>query len=116
MISVAIVIPEIGFDDEPIRPVMRDDTVAKKKPKMMMRTATRKLPCVGSPGASARKSASRSEPPMTTVIGRSRSVRSCAPPAPLPMPFRPSRAEETMVGMVRARVMRPAASTAPAPM
>ena len=116
MISVAIVIPEIGFDDDPIRPVMRDDTVAKKKPKMMIRMATRKLPCVGSPGARARKRASSSEPPMTTVIGRSRSVRSWTPPAPLPMPFSPSRADDTMVGIVRASVISPAASTAPAPM
>src|SRR6478672_6553835 len=30
---VAIVIPEIGFEDEPNSPVMREETVAKKKPK-----------------------------------------------------------------------------------
>src|SRR5688500_17109179 len=30
--SVATVMPEIGFDDEPIRPVSRDDTVTKRKP------------------------------------------------------------------------------------
>ena len=37
MISVAMVMPEIGFDEEPISPVMRDDTVAKKKPKSTIR-------------------------------------------------------------------------------
>ena len=43
-ISVAIVMPEIGFDEVPIRPVMRDETVAKKKPKMRMSTAATTLP------------------------------------------------------------------------
>ena len=41
---VAIVMPEIGLDDEPIRPVMRDETVAKKKPKMRISTAAITLP------------------------------------------------------------------------
>ena len=80
MISVAIVIPEMGFDDDPISPVMRDDTVAKKKPKTMTRTDTRTLPCVGRPGITARKIASASDPASTIVIGMSRSVRSFAPP------------------------------------
>jgi len=31
--SVAIVIPETGFDDVPMMPTMRDETVTKKKPK-----------------------------------------------------------------------------------
>src|SRR5689334_15644739 len=30
-ISVAIVMPEIGFDEVPIRPVIREETVTKKK-------------------------------------------------------------------------------------
>ena len=64
----------------------------------------------------ARKIASSSEPPSTIVIGMSRSVRSCAPPAAAPKPFRPSRADEMIVGSVRASVISPAASTAPAPM
>ena len=29
--------PEIGFDDEPISPVSRDETVTKRKPKMTIR-------------------------------------------------------------------------------
>src|SRR5436190_12355206 len=37
--SVATVIPEIGFDDEPISPVKRDETVTNKKPKPRTRTA-----------------------------------------------------------------------------
>ena len=43
MISVAMVIPEMGLDDDPIKPVMREETVAKKKPKMI-RTDTSTLP------------------------------------------------------------------------
>ena len=46
---------------------MRDDTVTKKKPKTMTRIAARKLPCVGIFGATARKMASSSEPPSTTI-------------------------------------------------
>jgi hypothetical protein len=33
--------PEIGFDDEPISPVSRDDTVTKRNPKRMIRMAPR---------------------------------------------------------------------------
>ena len=114
--SVAIVMPEIGFDDDPISPVMRDDTVTKKKPNTSSRNAARKLPCVGILGATARKSASSSDPPRTTTIGMSRSVRildACV--WPLPKSFTLSRNDETIVGIVRASVMMPAASTAPAP-
>ena len=61
--SVAMVIPEMGFDELPMRPVMRDDTVTKKKPKTHDR-GWRRGSClgVGIRGASARKSASSSEP------------------------------------------------------
>src|SRR5678809_1343752 len=37
--SVATVIPEIGFDDEPISPVRRDDTVTNRNPKATMSSA-----------------------------------------------------------------------------
>src|ERR1700735_2711622 len=37
--SVATVIPEIGFDEEPISPVNRDETVTNKKPKISTRPA-----------------------------------------------------------------------------
>ena len=39
--SVATVMPEMGFDEEPISPVRRDETVTNKKPKAMIRTAPR---------------------------------------------------------------------------
>ena len=115
-ISVAIVIPEMGFDDVPIRPTMRDDTVTKKKPKTIVSTAARKLPCVGIPGATARKIASSRLPTRTTSSGMSRSVRACVTAPPFaPRSFMLSRNDETIVGIVRASVISPAASTAPAP-
>src|SRR6187397_795541 len=115
-IKVAMVMPEIGLDDEPISPVMRDATVTKKKPKMTIRIDARKLPFVGILGATARKMASASDPPRTTIMGMSRSVRlCCTADLPPPKSFTLSRNDATMVGIVRARVIRPEARTAPAP-
>ena len=115
--SVAIVMPEIGFDEVPMRPMMRDDTVTKKKPKTMIRTAARKFHCVGILGATARKSASSSESDehdghRHVALGAERRRPRARRP---PKSFTLSRNDETMVGIVRASVMRPAASTAPAP-
>src|ERR1051325_8264795 len=46
---VATVMPEIGFDDEPISPVSRDDTVTNRKPNATIKTAPtifpRRLSC-----------------------------------------------------------------------
>src|SRR2546428_5170383 len=116
--SVAIVIPEIGFDEEPISPVMRDDTVAKKNPKISTSSAAMTLPWVGRPGTTIRNRPSSTLPPRTMLIGMSRSVRNraAAPPAAAPKSRRLPRAEAIMVGIVRDSVMRPDASTAPAPM
>src|SRR5687767_12477805 len=80
--SVAMVMPEMGFDEDPISPTIRDDTVTKKKPKITTRIDATKLPCVGSRGASARNRARRTVPASTSVIGMSRSVRRRPPPAP----------------------------------
>ncbi len=66
MISVAIVMPEIGFDELPMSPVMRDDTVTKKKANTTIRIAARKFHCIGMPGVTARNSATSSEPTRTT--------------------------------------------------
>src|SRR5437764_10696658 len=41
--SVATVIPEIGFEEEPTSPVKRDETVTKRNPKATMRSAPRML-------------------------------------------------------------------------
>src|SRR5262245_55268856 len=61
MSSVATVMPEMGFDDEPISPVMRLDTVTKKKPNSTMSTAETAF--TSSQGAIAMASAMASEPP-----------------------------------------------------
>src|SRR3954462_13837810 len=115
-IKVAIVMPEIGFDEDPIRPTIRDDTVTKKNPKTITSTDVTTLPCVGKPGASARKNARATVPTRTILIGISRSVRSRPATAPLAAKsFMLSRNDEMIVGMVLPSVIRPAASTAPAP-
>ena len=75
-ISVAMVIPEMGFDDvaDQADDARRDGDEEEAEDRSIS-TAARKLPCVGIPGATARKSASSSVPTSTTVIGMSRSVR-----------------------------------------
>ncbi len=108
--------PEIGFDELPMRPVMREDTLTKKKPNRMVSTATRGCPCVGRPGTATRKIASASVPSITTSSGRSCSVRAVPAAPPSPRPFMLSLKLPRMVGSVRASVISPAASTAPAPM
>src|SRR5262249_61019482 len=42
-ISVAIAIPEIGLDDVPINPVMREDTVTNRNPKTTTSRAAKKF-------------------------------------------------------------------------
>ena len=44
--SVATVIPEIGFDDEPISPVSRDETVTNRNPQSTIMTAPTIRPAV----------------------------------------------------------------------
>ena len=116
--SDAIVIPEIGFGELPIWPQMRDDTVVKRKPKMMISIPPSRFTPID--GRNASPSASSSEPKTVTVIGRSSSVRSLAATAcPTRLALRsakPARKAPTMVGSERASAMIPAVATAPAPM
>ncbi len=118
-ISVAIVMPEIGFDEEPIRPVMRDDTVDEEESEDDAR-ASRRARCPVSAVRARRQEQARAArvPPSTTLMGMSRSVRNraAAPAAARRSRFMPSarRADD---GRNRpASVIRPDASTAPAPM
>ena len=113
--SVAIVMPEIGFDEVPMSPVILDDTVTKKNPNTMVRIAASTLPRVGSPGATTRNTPRRRVPRRTALIGISRSVRAIVFPRPAPKSLTLSRNDDTIVGIVRHNVMIPAASTAPAP-
>src|SRR4051794_38318829 len=109
---VAIVIPEIGLEEEPINPTIREETVTKKNPNTTTSSEASTLPWVGIRGATARKMASSTVPPRTIDSGMSCSVRARPPASVLAeKSFTLSRNEDTMVGMVRARVIRPAAST-----
>src|SRR5260370_40224616 len=76
--SVATVIPEIGFDEEPISPVMRLETVTKKNQNKTIRIAETRLILRIRPAQII--TAMASDPPATTVIGRPRSdLRTWAP-------------------------------------
>src|SRR5258708_37789341 len=88
----------MGLEEVPISPVMRDDTVTKKNPKITIRTAARKLPCVGILGTTARKMARASDPPRTTAAGRSPSVRVLTPAGPAPKPLTMQRQDATNAG------------------
>src|ERR1700693_78051 len=117
---VAIVMPEIGFDDVPMIPTMREDTVTKKNPNTTTRSPMTsepgKGPC-GKPGRTVMRRARTMEPMTTTPMPRSLSVRlTLLPSAPAPNYLTDSRNADTIVGSVLTRVMTPAQATAPAPM
>ena len=120
--NVATVIPEIGFDDEPISPVRRDETVTKRKPKATIMNAPRMavsaLSCSPNCGNRIIAAIKAMMPMRTNFIERSRSVLGAAPLAACPPrkscmpPFKPCQ----IVGKLRMRLMMPPAATAPAPM
>jgi len=98
---VAIVIPEMGFDEVPMSPVMREDTVTNRKPKTMTRIAARKFPCIGIFGATARNTASSAPDQhdrrreIGSVRSGARSAGGCAEV------LQASRADAMIVGSVR---------------
>ncbi len=119
--SVAMVIPEIGLDDEPISPVRREETVTKRKPKTRIITAPINPPTLKpSPSAgTAINTATRpSEPNSTTNIGKSRSVRRAVTTPPVGAANHAGRRGWTRKsgGAARHMLMIPPAATAPAPM
>ena len=67
--SVAIAIPDTGLFELPTKPTIRDDTVAKKKPKIIIIIALRRL--TGIAGINHMIIASTPIPNTTKVIGRS---------------------------------------------
>src|SRR5581483_7311764 len=100
--------PEIGFDEEPISPVSRDDTVTKRNPRMTMRIApmiraVKPVPPTYSGLASAMIATSAKLPMSTSFIERSRSVRAIPSRAAAPprKSFRPSRSPCQIVGSER---------------
>jgi len=117
---VAMVMPEMGLDEVPMMPTMREETVTKKKPKRTIRTDIKSEPgngpC-GKPGRIARMMTIASDPKMTGPMLMSRSVRLTATAfARSPKLLSDSRKAETIVGIVLMSVMTPAQATAPAPM
>ena len=113
--KVATAMPEIGFDEEPISPVRRDDTVANRKPKTRISSAPRKFMCSGV--ANVITAMMDRQPMMTHFRGISWSVRKVELfLTPLPMPFRPADRLRQIMGMARTSEIRPPAATAPAPM
>ena len=120
---VAMAIPLTGFEEEPSSPVIREETTEKKKPNTMIATAERTArPRPGTAlswGRKAMKTARATEPPSTTEIGRSRSVRRRSARlarAESRRSRKEARKLSTMVGIAFTRLMIPPAATAPAPM
>src|SRR5688500_6461142 len=121
--SVTSVIAEVGFDDTPMSPTMRDDTTTNATPKIAtpsaatMRGTSVMLPAK-SPGTATSVMTISAGMTTTTHDGTSRSVRS--PVAPLWSPPRNPRTtdmnELAIVGSARTTATMPAAATAPAPM
>src|SRR5260370_9398174 len=85
--SVATVIPEIGFDEEPISPVMRLETVTKKNPNKPIRIPETRL--IPSSCAAHIITATPNDPPPTTGIGRAPPALATRARAPPPPPLRP---------------------------
>jgi hypothetical protein len=112
---VATVMPEIGFELEPISPVRRPETVTNRNANRVISTAPR-IP-TEKYGERVIATTTTRAPSITTLIGSSRSVRIATTLlAPAPMADRPARSELTIVGIERAMLMMPPAATAPAPM
>ena len=69
--SVATVIPEIGFEDDPISPVSREETVTNRKPNATISTAPIKLKRRFNCGNNMINASRTMMPPMTTFIDMS---------------------------------------------
>ena len=85
MMMVAMAMPDTGLLEEPMRPTIREDTVAKKKPK----TTTIKAPSrfTGNAGSSQIATAMTSIATISTGMGMSCSVRKEEALPALFMPF-----------------------------
>src|SRR5216684_1569914 len=124
--NVTSVIAEVGFDDTPISPTIRDDTTTKQTPKIATPSADTSrgqkamLPA-SSPGTATSVMTTASGTTTTTQDGTSRSVRGVLWPSFMASP--PPRSpritatnELAMVGSPLITATIPAAATAPAPM
>ncbi len=112
-----MVIPEIGLEEEPMRPTMLEETVTKKKPKTKIIAEESRL--TGMAGMSVMKSTKSTQPTNTKLMGRSFSVRNCTFSVffwPWRRSLKESLKAATMVGMVLISVIVPPKVTAPTPM
>ena len=122
--SVTSAMPEVGLDETPMRPTMRDETTTNASPKIATPQAATKrgpalMPPASRPGMANSAITTRAGPASTIQPGTSRSVRGTAcsvPPLPLRSPAMTAARERYMVGIERATVTMPASATAPAPM
>ena len=112
--NVAIAIPDTGLLLLPTNPTIREETVAKKNPKITMMTAP-KTP-IGMTGSAAIKMIKIASIPSTTPIFRSRFVRSSLPIfSLLKIPFIASAKVRQINGNDLIKLIIPPAATAPAP-
>ena len=104
--------PEIGFAEAPICPVMRLDTDTKRKAKATASNApTSGMRICGKKTIAATHA---STPIATIFMESSRSVRTVlSPPPPI---VKPAFIAARIIGIARPSDIRPAAVTAPAPM
>src|SRR2546428_8334749 len=94
-----MVMPEIGFAEDPIWPVTREDTVAKKNPNSTIRIAPSRLtPTCGSRVSTIARAI---DPPTVREIGRSSSVRSRVTACPSRESRRSLRLEANELRIVR---------------
>ena len=112
--SVAIAIPDTGLLEEPTIPTMRDETAAKKKPKIAIRTAP-PIP-TGTCGRTPVRTMRTARQITTTFMLIFLSVRSSLPPWPPASAFMESRKVVTIIGRDLMREMIPPVASAPAPM
>lgn len=111
--SVAIAIPDTGLLELPTNPTIRDDTVAKKKPNMIMIIALRRF--TGIAGINHIIIASTPIPNTTNIIGISLVNLDSTPSAFLPYPLSACLNVLTISGNDLIKLIIPPAATAPAP-
>jgi hypothetical protein len=114
---------EVGFDETPMRPTIREATTTNARPKTATPSAERNRGPVAMsparrPGTAKSTITTNTGVPRTIHAGRSRSVRGASVPlTPVaPTSRRTAAIDAYMVGIERTTVRIPAAATAPAPM
>jgi hypothetical protein len=118
--KVAIVIPEIGFEEEPSKPTILEDTVTKKKPKTTIRKAApievARLEKIEVLSTSVIRRIRMAEPIKIVLIGRSCWVLiSSAASLPFPSAEKPALKLERIMGIDLISEKIPAKATPPAP-